>query len=91
MISESVKYAALLHIIVTHIEENIIKKLPKLYSPLKKPEAGSKSPVLLLKKPLRMGDLLTSRKISIERPEINSLKMSSFLSKSILKKAFSYS
>ena len=89
MISESVKYAALLHIIVTHIEENIIKKLPKLYSPTRKPEAGSKSPVLLLKKPL--GDLLPSRKISIERPEIISLKISSFLSKSILKKAFSYS
>ena len=78
MISESVKYAALLHIIVTHIEENIIKKLPKIYSPPRKPEAGSKSPVLLLKKPLRMGNLLPSRKISIERPEIISLKFQAF-------------
>ena len=78
MISESVKYAALLHIIVTHIEENIIKKLPKLYSPPRKPEAGSKSPVLLLKKPLRMGNLLPSCKISIERPEIISLKFQAF-------------
>ena len=78
MISESVKYAALLHIIVTHIEENIIKKLPKLYSPPRKPEAGSKSPVLLLKKPLCMGNLLPSRKISIERPEIISLKFQAF-------------
>ena len=78
MISESVKYAALLHIIVTHIEENIIKKLPKIYSPPRKPEAGSKSPVLLLKKPLHMGNLLPSRKISIERPEIISLKFQAF-------------
>ena len=67
MISESVKYVALLHIIVTYTKENIITKLQKLYSPPRKLNAGNKSPALLLKKPLCAGDLLPMCKIFIER------------------------
>ena len=68
MISESVKYVALLHIIVTYTKENIITKLQKLYSPPRKLKAGNKSPALLLKKPLCTGDLLPTCKIFFERP-----------------------
>ena len=68
MISESVKYVALLHIIVTYTKETIITKLQKLYSPPRKLKAGNKSPALLLKKPLCTGDLLPTCKIFIERP-----------------------
>ena len=58
----------LLDIIVTYIKENIITKLPKLYSPPRNPRAGSKSPALFMKKPLCMGDLSPAHKILIERP-----------------------
>ena len=49
IISESVKYIALLHIIVTYIKENIISKLQKLYSPPRNLKAGNKSRKLFLK------------------------------------------
>ena len=60
----------LLHIIVTYIEENIITKLQKLYSPSRNPRAGKKSPALFVKKSLCKGDLLPVLKIFIERPAI---------------------
>ena len=59
----------LVHIIVTYIEENIIIKLQKLYSPPRNPGADNKSPVLYVKKPLCTGNLSPARKIFIERPE----------------------
>ena len=58
----------LLQIIVTYSKENIITKLQKLYSPLKKCKVGNKSPLLFVKKPRHMGDLSPARKIFIERP-----------------------
>ena len=39
----------LLQIIVIYIKENIITKLPKLYSPLRNYRAGNKSPALFVK------------------------------------------
>ena len=60
----------LLPIIVTYIEENIITKLQKLYSPPRNPRMGNKSPMLFVKKPLCTGDLSPARKIFIERPEL---------------------
>ena len=62
IISKSVKYVALLHIIVTYMKDNTVTKLPKLYSPPRK------SPALLLKKTLCTGDLSPACKIFIERP-----------------------
>ena len=59
----------LLHIIVTYIKENIIKKLQKLYSPTRNPRAGNKSPMLFVKKPFFTGDLWPRSKMFIERPE----------------------
>ena len=56
------------HIIMTYIKENIISKLQKLYSPLRNPRASNKSHALYVKKPLCTGNLLTARKIFIERP-----------------------
>ena len=60
----------LLHIIMTYIEENIMTKSQKLYSPPRNPRAVSKSPMLFVKKPLCMGDLSPTHKIFIERPEV---------------------
>ena len=58
----------LLQIIAIYIEENIITKLQKLYSPPKKSRMGNKSPVLFVTKPCCMGDLSPAYKIFIERP-----------------------
>ena len=52
---------------MTYIKENIITKLQKLYSPPRKPRVGNKLPVLFVKKPLCMGDLLPVCKIFIDR------------------------
>ena len=60
----------LLHIIMTYIKENIIAKLQKLYSPSRSPRAGSKLPMLFVKKPLCTGDLSLACKIFIERPAL---------------------
>ena len=58
----------LLQIIAIYIEENIITKLQKLYSPPKKSRMGNKLPALFVKKPRCTGDLLPTCKIFIERP-----------------------
>ena len=68
MISEYVKYVALLHIIVTYTKESIITKLQNLYSPPRKLKTGNKWPVLLLKKLLCMSDLSPVHKTLPERP-----------------------
>ena len=80
IISRSVKYVALLHIIVTHKSDftgccptNVqppITKLQKLYSLPRNLRTGNKSPALFLEKPLCTGDLSPVRKIFIERPAI---------------------
>ena len=62
----------LLHIIVTCIKENIIKKLQELYSPLRNPRAINKSPVLFEKKPLCTGNLWPARKIFTGKPVCHS-------------------
>ena len=67
IISESVKYVRLLHIIVNYLKENIIKKLQKLYSPPRNLRVGNKLPALFLKKHLSTGDLLPTQEILIER------------------------
>ena len=54
---------------MTYIKENIITKLQKLYSPPRNPRAGNKLPALLVEKPLCIGDLLSTCKIFIKRPE----------------------
>ena len=59
----------LLHIIVSYIKENIITKLQKLYSPPRNHSVGNKLPMLFVKRPLCMDDLLPPCKIFIERPE----------------------
>ena len=59
----------ILHIIVAYIKENVITKLEKSYSPPRNSRVGNKLPVLFVKKPLFMGDLLPACKIFIERPE----------------------
>ena len=53
---------------MTYIKENIITKLQKLYSLPRNLRAGNKLVALFLKKPLCMGDLLSTLKIFIERP-----------------------
>ena len=58
-------------IIVSDNTDNIITKLQKLDSLPKQSRAGNKSPVLFVKKPCCMGDLLPLRKIFIERPACN--------------------
>ena len=63
----------LLHIIVTYIKENIIRKLQKLYSLPTNPRAGNKSPVLFVRKPLCKGNLSPVLKIFTERPDISLL------------------
>ena len=73
IISKSVKYVTLLHI-VTYIKESIITKLQKLYSPPRNLRVGNKSPVLFLKKQFRTGDLSPVCKIFIERPGVITLK-----------------
>ena len=60
----------LLNVIVTYIEENIITKLQKLYSPARNRRAGNKSPVVFEKKPLCTGDLSPAHEIFIESPVI---------------------
>ena len=55
---------------MTYIKENIITKLQKLYSPPRNPRVGHKSPVLFVKKPLCMSDLLPPCKIFVERPAL---------------------
>ena len=60
----------LLHIIVTYVKENIITKLQKLYSLPRNPRADNNLPMLFVKKPLCMGNLLPVCKIFIERPEV---------------------
>ena len=65
IISESVKYVALLHIIVAYVKGNIITKLQKLCRNLK---AGNKSPVLYLEKPLCTDNLSPACKIFIATP-----------------------
>ena len=62
------KMSLLLQIIMIYIKENIITKLQKLYSSLKKSRAGNKSPTLFVKKPCCKGDLSPTLKIFIERP-----------------------
>ena len=54
---------------MTYIKENIITKLQKLYSLPRNSRAGSKLPMLFVKKPLCRGSLLPACKILIERPE----------------------
>ena len=54
---------------MTDIKKIYIYKI-KLYSPPRKLKAGNKSPALLLKIPLCMGDLSPAHKIFIERPVI---------------------
>ena len=52
----------------TYIKENIITKLPELYSLSRNLRASNKLPAPFLKKPLCTGDLLPACKIFIERP-----------------------
>ena len=66
----------ILHIIVAYIKENVITILEKSYSPPRNSRAGNKLPVLFVKKPLFMGDLLPACKIFIERPEFCILTIS---------------
>ena len=56
----------LLHIIVTYIKENIIKKLQKLYSPTRNPRVANKSHMLFVKKPSFTGNLWPRSKMFIE-------------------------
>ena len=86
--SKSVKYVALLHIIVTYIKENKsdftgccltnverpITKLQKLYSLPRNLRAGNKLPAPFLEKPLCTGNLQPPRKISIERPDMKQIR-----------------
>ena len=67
--SESVKYVTLLHIIMTYIKENIIRKLQKLYSLPRNLREGTKSPALLSKKPLCTSNLSPVHKIFIKTPD----------------------
>ena len=55
---------------MTYIKENIITKLQKSYSLPINPRAGNKSPMLYVKKPLCMGNLLPVCKKFIERHEM---------------------
>ena len=64
----------LLEITMIYIEENIITKLQKLYSPPRNSRAGNKSPVLFVKKLSCMGDLSPTCKIFIERPDATKIK-----------------
>ena len=57
------------------MRENIITKLPKLYSSPRNLRAGNKSPVLNWKKSLCTGDLSPTRKIFIERPVLHFIPM----------------
>ena len=52
----------------TYIKENIITKLPELYSLSRNLRASNKLPAPFFKKPLCTGDLLPACKIFIERP-----------------------
>ena len=52
----------------TYIKENIITKLPELYSLSRNLRASNKLPPPFLKKLLCTGDLLPACKILIERP-----------------------
>ena len=61
--------SVLLHIIVTYIKENVITKLQKLYNLPKNPKAGNKSPALVVKKALCMGNLSPMHNIFIEKPD----------------------
>ena len=76
----------LLQIIVTYIRENIITKLQKLCSLPRKPRAGNKSPALFVKKPLCMGDLSPARKIFIERPVNDRVRITKY--KNIFSKGY---
>ena len=66
---------------MTHIKENIITKLKKLYSPPRPIRAGNKLPALFLRKPLYMGDLSPACKIFIERPATPSQSKGSIVNK----------
>ena len=76
MISESVKYVVLLHIIVTYIKENRITKVQKLYSPPRNLRADNKLPALFLKKPLGLGNLSPAHKIMKGLQNVGSLLFS---------------
>ena len=54
---------------MVYIKKNIVTKLKKLSRLPRNLRAGNKLPVLFLKKPLCMGDLLPASKILIERPD----------------------
>ena len=60
----------ILHIIVTYIKGNIIRKLQKLYSLPRNPRVNNKSPMIFVKKPLSTGDLSPACKIFTERPDV---------------------
>ena len=70
IISESIKYTALLHIIVVYIKENIIvlQKFCRLH---RNRRASNKLSALNLKKPFCRGNLSPAHKIFIERPIYN--------------------
>ena len=91
IISKSVKYVALLHI-MTYIKESIITKLQKLYSPPRNLRAGNKSPTLFLKKRSCTGDLSPPNKIFVERPDkiISISTMLYFFKKKIKKSTCRY-
>ena len=81
--SKSVKYVALLHIIVTYIKENKcdftgccptnvehpIRKLEKLYCPPRNLRADNKLSTPFLEKSRSTGNLSPAHEIFIERPE----------------------
>ena len=67
--SDKYIFILVLHIIVTYMTENITK-LQKLYSVPRHFKAGNKLPVLFLEKPIYIGNILSSCKILIERPDI---------------------
>ena len=67
--SDKYLFILLLHIIVTYMTERITK-LQKLYSVPRYFKAGNKLPVLFLKKPICIGNILPPCKIFIERPDV---------------------
>ena len=66
---------------MTYIKENTIAKLQKLYSAHRNLRVGNKLPMLFLKEPLCMGDLLSTCIIFIERPvnDTNPYRLTYFL------------
>ena len=84
----------LLEITMIYIEENIITKLQKLYSPPRNSRVGNKLPKLFVKKLSCMGDLLPVCKIFTERPANKLYDRETFLDfiliPSVIKKLFCF-